>query len=106
MLMVTIVRAIAITGEISAIVFDRSARFSSTNCMSRVFPFQGASAHQQAERLAIGIAGRKRFREAAVEHHCNTVCDLDEFIQVLAGHQYGGPPLRDDKQGLARYSRR
>src|SRR6266851_3634283 len=90
MLMVTIVRPIAINGEISAIVFDRSARFSSTNCMSRVLLLQAASAHQQTELLAVGIGGCQRFREAAVEHHGDPVGDLDELIQVLAGHQHGG----------------
>src|SRR6266480_831144 len=73
MLMVTIVRPIAISGEISAIAFDRSARFSSTNCMSRVLLLQTAPAHQQTELLAVGIRGRQRFGEAAVEHHRDPV---------------------------------
>src|SRR6202045_433571 len=90
MLMVTIVKPIAIKGETSAILFDRSARFSSTSCMSRFLLLQAASAHQQAELLAARFRGRKRRREAAVEHHCDPVADLGEFIEVLARHQHGG----------------
>src|SRR6202171_6116536 len=100
MLMVTMVRPIAISGETSAIVFDRSARFSSTNCMSRFLLRQTASAHQQTELLAVGIGGRQRFRETAVEHHCDPVGDLGELIQVLAGHQHGGAACGEIEQGL------
>src|ERR1700730_16568638 len=81
MLMVTIVKPIAIKGETSAIVFDRSARFSSTSCMSRFLLLRAASAHQQAELLAARFRGRKRRREAAVEHHCDPVGDLGAFIE-------------------------
>src|ERR1700730_13039865 len=101
MLMVTIVKPIAISGEISAIVFDRSTRFSSTNCMSRFLSLQTASAHQQAELLAVGVRGRHRFREAAVEYHCDPVGDLSEFIQVLAGHEHCGAAGGEIEQGLA-----
>src|SRR5258708_21967110 len=101
MLMVTIVKPIAISGEISAIMFDRSARFSSTNCMSRFLSRQTASAHQQAELLAAGIRGRHRFGEAAVEYHCDPVGDLGEFIEVLAGHEHGGATCGEIEQGLA-----
>src|SRR3984893_19180106 len=90
MLMVTIVKPIAIKGETSAIVFDRSARFSSTNCMSRFLLLQTAAAHQQAELLAAGIRGRHRRREMAVEHHRDAVGDLGEVIEVLARHQHRG----------------
>src|SRR6202163_406948 len=99
MLMVTIVKPIAISGEMSAIAFDRSARFSSTNCMSRFLSLQTASAHQQAELLAVGIRRRQRLREAAVEHHCNPVGDLSELIQILAGHQHGGAACGEIEQG-------
>src|SRR5260370_27616729 len=92
MLMVTIVKPIAISGETSAIVFDRSTRFSSTNCMSRFLWRQTASAHQQAELLAAGIRRRHRFGEAAVKYHCDPVGDLSEFIEVLARHPHAGPP--------------
>jgi len=44
--MVTIVMAIAISGETSAIVFDRSARFSSTSCMRHILLVEAASTHQ------------------------------------------------------------
>src|ERR1700737_1197267 len=100
MLMVTIVKPIAISGEISAIVFDRSARFSSTNCMSRFLSLQTASAHQQAELLAVGIRGRQRLREAAVEHHGVPAGDLSETIQILAGHQPGGAACGANEKGL------
>src|SRR3977135_2172746 len=90
MLMVTIVRPMAISGETSAIVFDRSARFSSTNCMRRFLLLQTASAHQPAELLPAGIRGRHRRREVAVEHHRDPVGDFGELIEVLAGHQHGG----------------
>src|ERR1700726_2214706 len=90
MLMVTIVSPIAISGETSAMVFDRSARFSSTNCMSRFLLHQAASAHQQAELFATGIGGRHGLREAAVEHHRDPVGDFGQLIEVLAGHEYGG----------------
>src|SRR6266478_8852741 len=98
MLMVTIVRPIAINGEISAIVLDRSARFSSTNCMSRFLLLQTASAHQQTELLAVGIRGRQRFGEAAVKHHRDPVGDLGELIQVLAGYQHSGTACGEIEQ--------
>src|SRR6202011_4088350 len=100
MLMVTIVKPIAISGDTSAIAFDRSARFSSTNCMSRFLLLQTASAHQQAELLAAGIRSRQRFREAAVEHHGDAVGDLGEFIEILARHQHRGAAGGKIEQGL------
>src|SRR3984893_13069144 len=89
MLMVTIVRPIAISGETSAIVLDRSARFSSTNCMSHHFflLLQRASAHQEAELLAVGLGGCHRLREMAVEHHGDPVGDLAAVIQALVPAQ-------------------
>src|ERR1700694_241458 len=100
MLMVTIVKPIAISGETSAIVVDRSARFSSTNCMSRFFLLQTASAHQQAELLAVGIRGRHWLGEVAVEHYGDPVGDLGEFIQILAGHKHCGAGSGEIEQGL------
>src|SRR5712664_3455900 len=99
MLMVTIVRPIAISGETSAIVFDRSARFSSTNCMRRFLLLQTASAHQQAELLAVGVRGRHRLREVAVEHHGDPVGDFGEFVEVLAGHEHSGTACGEIEQG-------
>src|SRR5258708_1550726 len=87
MLMVTIVNPIAISGEIKAMVVDRSARFSSTNCMKRLLLRQGASAHQQAEFFAVGVGGCQRLREVPVKHHRDAVGDFGEFIEILAGHQ-------------------
>src|ERR1700712_3655402 len=82
MLMVTIVRPIAISGETSAMVFDRSARFSSTSCIRRFPGLQTAAAHQKAELLAAGLGGRQWLREAAAEHHRDPVGDFGEFIQI------------------------
>src|SRR4030081_1478746 len=100
MLMVTISKPMALSGETSAIAFDRSARFSSTNCMSRFLLLQTASAHQQAELLAVGIRGRERLREVAVEHHCDPVADFGELIQILAGQEHSGSACGEIKQGL------
>src|SRR5580693_6738687 len=101
MLMVTIVMPIAISGETSAIVLDRSARFSSTSCISRFLLLQTASAHQQTEFFARGQGRWKRLRQAAVEHYGDPVGNLDEFIEVLTGHQNGGTIGGEIKQGLA-----
>src|ERR1700704_5587514 len=81
MLMVTMVRAIAISGEIRAMVVDPSARFSSTNCMERLPLGQTASAHQQAELFTIGLPRRQRLRQPPVKHHGDAVGDLGEFIE-------------------------
>src|ERR1700679_1577707 len=87
MVMVTMVRPIAISGDISAMVLDRSARFSSTNCMRRFLLLQAASTHQQAKLLAGGVRGRHRLREVAMEHHSDTIGDFGEFVEILAGHK-------------------
>src|SRR5580698_820116 len=100
MLIVTMVRPIAISGETSAMVLDRSARFSSTNCMRRFLLLQTASAHQQAELLAVGVRGRQRRREMAMEHHRDPVGDFGEFVEILAGHEYGGAAGSKIEQGL------
>ena len=100
--MVTIVRPIAISGETSAIVFDRSARFSSTSCMrappscSRLLPpINRPSFSRVASRR------RQRLRQPAVEHHGDAVGDLGEFVEVLAGHQHGGAGGGEIEQRLA-----
>src|SRR4051812_30658311 len=80
MLMVTMVSAIAISGETSAIAADRSARFSSTSCIGRFLLRQGAAAHQQAEFFAVGVRRGQRFRQPAVEHHRDPVGDLSQFV--------------------------
>src|SRR5882672_8241841 len=100
LLMVTIVRAMAISGETSAIVFDRSARFSSTNCMRRFLWFKAAAAHQQAKLFAAGIGGGERFGQMAVEHHGDPVGDFGKFVEVLAGHQHRGAAGGEIEQGL------
>src|SRR6202030_2108070 len=90
MLMVTIVKPIAISGEIKAIGFDCSARFSRTSCMSRFLLIQTASPHQQAELLAARIRRCERLGELTVNHHRDPVGDFDEFIEILASHEHGG----------------
>src|SRR2546423_1870868 len=100
MLMVTIVRPMAIKGETSAMVLERSARFSSTNCMRGLLLIQAGAAHQQAEFLAAGIGGPERFREMAVEHHRDPVGDFGEFVEVLARHQHGGAGSGEIEQRL------
>src|SRR5271169_3249105 len=101
MLMVTIVNPIAISGETSAIVFDRSARFSSTSCMRRFLLLQIASAHQQAKLFATGLRGLERLREMAVKHHRDPVGDLGELVEVLTGDEHGSTGGRKIEQGLA-----
>src|SRR5476649_1816138 len=103
MLMVTMVRPIAISGETSAMVADRSARFSSTNCMRGFLLRQTASAHQQAELLAIGIRGRQRFGKVPVEYHRDPVGDLGQFIEVLAGHEHRSTACGKIEQRLPDY---
>src|SRR5216684_4104008 len=103
MLMVTSVSPIAISGETSAMVFERSARFSSTSCMRRFLLFQTAAAHQQAEFLAAGVGGCHRLRQMAVEHHSDTVGDLGKLVEVLARDQHGSSGGGEIEQRLADY---
>src|ERR1700748_2698315 len=100
MVMVTIVSPIAISGETSAIVFERSARFSSTNCMRRLLLLEAAAAHQEAEVFARCFGARQRVGEMAVKHHGDAVGDLREFVQILAGDQQGGARRRKVDQRL------
>src|SRR6266436_4808951 len=100
MLMVTIVKAIAISGETSAIVFDRSARFSSTNCMRRFLLLETAAAHQQANLFAAGLGGLKRLRKTAMKHHRNPVGDFGELVEVLTGDEHGSAGGREIEQRL------
>src|ERR1700743_1264036 len=83
--MVTIVSPIAIRGEISAITFERSARFSRMSCMDGLLLIEAASAHQQSKLLAGGFLRRQRLREPPVKHHGDAVGDFGEFVEVLAG---------------------
>src|SRR5260370_30584163 len=91
MLMVTSVRPMAISGETSAIVLERSARFSSTNCMRGLLRLEAASTHQETEFLATGVGRLERLRQMAVEHHGDPVGDLGEFVEILARHQTAAP---------------
>src|SRR3954454_22565701 len=111
MLMVTMVRPMAIKGETSAIVFDRSVRFSSTSCMSRIllpkifwpkiiWP-KTAATHQKPKRLPRCVRCCQRLRQPAVEHHRDPVGDLGKLVEVLAGDQHGRAGSREVEQGLA-----
>src|SRR5262252_9136682 len=101
MTMVTIVSPIAINGEISAIVFDRSARFSSTSCMRRFLVFKTASAHQQAEVFACRFRGQKWRRQAPMKYHRDAVGDFSQFVEILACHQHGRAAGCEVEQRLA-----
>src|SRR3954454_5980051 len=98
MTMVTIVRPIAISGEISAIVLERSARFSSTNCMRGLLRLQRAAAHQQTEFFARRLAGAAPRRQTAMEHHGDAVGDFGELVEVLAAPKHGGACRCEIKQ--------
>src|SRR5271165_1283324 len=80
---VTSVSVTAISGEAIAIAVERSARFSSTNCMLRPMlaglPGGAGAAHQQSELLACRLRGIERRRQPAVEHHRNAVGNLGKF---------------------------
>src|SRR3954468_16489919 len=89
MLMVRMVSPMAMTGDTSAMAVDRSARFSSTNCIGHVLWRECAAAHQQAQRFPVGIGRHQRFREMTVEHHSDAVGDISEFVKVLAGDEDG-----------------
>src|SRR6516162_7722495 len=101
MIMVRMVNPIAISGEISAIVLERSARFSSTSCMRGLLVFRTASPHQKPKFLARSVCGRKRWRQTAVEHHGDPVGDFDEFVEVLACQKDGGAGCGEIEERLA-----
>src|SRR3569623_430371 len=88
MVMVTMVRPIAIIGEISAIALERSVRFSSTNRMRGLLRLQATAAHEKAELFACRIARGERLRQPAVEHHGDAVGELGEFVEILARDQH------------------
>src|SRR5262249_51678018 len=98
--MVRSVSAIAIKGDAMATVVDRSARRSSTNCITQVLSarlraarrlaaglaFGRAPAHQQAERLARGCGGGDGLRKPAVENHRDAIGDFFKLVEVMADH--------------------
>src|SRR5260370_9015406 len=100
MLMVTSVRPMAISGETSAIVLERSARFSSTNCMRGLLQFEAASTHQETEFLATGVGRLERLRQMAVEHDGDPVGDLGKLVEILPRHQDGGAGGVETEQRL------
>src|ERR1700761_2361458 len=103
--MVTIVRPIAISGETSAIVFERSARFSSTSCIRHFLLRQSASTHQQPQLFATGLDRCQWFREMTMKHYGNPVRNFGEFIQILACHQHRSPSFGKVEQSLPDHRR-
>src|SRR5579862_9943674 len=91
---VTSVNAIAISGEAIAIVAERSARFSSTNCIAHLLgagaTLDAGAAHEQAEHLARCVRRAERCRQPAVEHHGDAVGNLGKLVEILADDQHGG----------------
>src|SRR5882672_8854601 len=102
--MVTSVSAIAISGDVIAMIAERSARRSSTSCMARLLLSGrlagGASAHQQSELLAGGDRRVDRLGEVAVEHHGDAVGNFGKLIKVLADHQDGRAATGEIEQSL------
>src|SRR5579863_6186542 len=91
---VTSVSAIAISGDATATMVERSGRFSSTSCMLRPLLFGGQfrprAAHQQSELLPRRLGGTERRRQPAVEHYRDAVGNLGQFVEILADYQYRG----------------
>src|SRR5260370_7871617 len=104
MLMVTSVRPMAISGETSAIVLERSARFSSTNCMRGLLQFEAASTHQETEFLATGVGRLDRLRQMAVEHDVDPVGYLGKLVEILPRHQDRGAGAVDIYHHLPHHS--
>src|SRR5262245_37517919 len=98
--MTTSVRPIAISGETIAIMAERSARRSSTSRMLGLPLGHRTAAHKEAKLLARGFRRRKRHRQPTVEHHRDAVCDLGQFVEVLADHQYRRPAPREINECL------
>src|SRR5262245_47479010 len=99
--MVTKVSAMAISGETIAMVAERSARRSSTSRMACLPARQLAAAHQQAERLAVGLCRVERRRQPPRKHHRNAVGDLDELVEILADDQHRRATRSEIDQRLA-----
>src|SRR5580692_8240919 len=87
---VTRVSPIAISGEVMAIVAERSARRSRAKCMTDLLRSRLSPAHQKAQRFPGGLRRVDRRRQVPVENHGNAVGDLVELVEVLADHQHCG----------------
>src|SRR4051812_16608988 len=87
---VSIVRAMARSGDSRAIDRDGSARFSRTSCIAA--PFRSSAVgvgHQEADALAAeGVNGPDRRQHAAREHG-GAIGNLENFVEILADHQDG-----------------
>src|SRR5215467_10543721 len=109
--MVASVSALAISGDVTATRTERSARRSSVSRMTslrsreRVVVWPRA-AHQQADIFAVGVRCFHRRRQTSMEQHGNAVCDLDQFIEVLADDEDGSAAGSKIDQGLADGRRR
>src|SRR5579862_4148385 len=77
-----------------AIIAERSARFSSTNCIAHLLgagaTLDAGAAHEQAEHLARCVRRAERCRQPAVEHHGDAVGNLGKLVEILADDQHGG----------------
>src|SRR5438552_3058540 len=84
---VTMVSAMAITGDRKVIRREASPRFSSMNRMGRSFlAFMGAR-HQETNFLERDAACRVRFGKLAPRNDRYPVSNLENLVQVLANHQ-------------------
>src|SRR6516162_9280620 len=95
--MVVSVSPIAISGDAMAMTVERSARRSSTSCMTHPgwvplhadagrasgLPFARAPAHQQPERFASRCRGVDSLRKTAMENHCDAVGNFLDLVEIL-----------------------
>src|SRR6266853_864065 len=88
--MVTRVSPIAISGEVMAMVAERSARRSRAKCMTDLLAERLGSAHQETQRFAGRFCRVDRRRQVAVEDHGDAVGDLVELVEILADHEHRG----------------
>src|SRR5450631_2977945 len=103
--MVTSVSAIAISGEVMAMVVERSARRSRAKCMTDLLAACLGSAHQKSERFAGRLRRIDRRRQVPVEYHGDAVGDLLELVEVLADHENRRAAAGEIDQRLADHRR-
>src|SRR5436190_12378522 len=96
---VTSVSATAISGEMTVINWECSERFSSNSRMAHSFLLLVGAGHQQADLLQREFARRMGIRQLAARDDGNAVGDLENLVEILADHQYGGalPRQIDDR---------
>ena len=102
--------AIAISGEATAITAERSARFSSTNCMLGLLFGDGCSVSappiSNPSFSRVASAAFERRRQPAVEHHRDAIGNLGQFVEILADDQHRGAAAGEIDQRLANDRRR